>query len=213
VGGKPDPTFIGDNDKFEFAPNGTLKVNPQTMATSMDKVFASGDVVSGPSSVAQAIGSGRYAAIAIDRYLNGSQLSEFGNIIINEEGKVVTEKTTAKFDPHVVSYDEILNVDYNEKKPRQTTAKLSTESSVHSFEEMDKGFDRDKAITEAGRCLHCGHCTSCGSCIEDCPGLILAMNSQGPQVVYPDECWHCGCCRIACPSGAVFYDFPLNMRV
>jgi formate dehydrogenase beta subunit len=32
-------------------------------------------------------------------------------------------------------------------------------------------------------------------------------------VEYPDECWHCGCCRIACPSGAVYYEFPLNMLV
>ena len=213
VGGNPDLSFIGDNDKFEVASNGTLKVNPQTMATSIDKVFASGDVVSGPASVAQAIGSGRYAAMAIDHYLNGSRLSEFGNVIINEEGKVVTEKTTAKFDPYVVSYDEILNVDYHEKKPRQTTTKLLAEVSVQSFEEMDKGLEKDRAMIEAERCLHCGHCTTCGCCIEDCPGLILAMNSQGPQVVYPDECWHCGCCRIACPSGAVFYDFPLNMRV
>jgi NADPH-dependent glutamate synthase beta subunit-like oxidoreductase len=213
VGGEPDLAFIGDNDKFEFAPNGTLKVNLQTMATSVDKVFASGDVVSGPSSVAQAIGSGRQAAMAIDRYLNGSRLSEFESVVINEAGQVAIEETTAKFDPHVVAYDEILNVDYHEKKPRQTTAKLSAEASIQSFEEMDKGFDKDKAMTEAKRCLHCGHCTACGCCIEDCPGLILAMNSRGPQVVYPDECWHCGCCRIACPSGAVFYDFPLNMRV
>jgi len=213
VGGEPDLAFIGDNDKFEFAPNGTLKVNLQTMATSVDKVFASGDVVSGPSSVAQAVGSGRQAAMAIDRYLNGSRLSEFESIVINEAGQVAIEETTAKFDPQVVTYDEILNVDYHEKKPRQTTAKLSAEVSIQSFEEMDKGFDKDKAMTEAKRCLHCGHCTACGCCIEDCPGLILAMNSRGPQVVYPDECWHCGCCRIACPSGAVFYDFPLSMRI
>jgi NADPH-dependent glutamate synthase beta subunit-like oxidoreductase len=213
VGGKPDLSFIGDNNKFEFAPDGTLKVNPQTMATSVNKVFASGDAVFGPSTVAQVVGSGRHAAMAIDRYLNGSRLSEFESVIINEEGQVVTEEITAKFDPHVVSYDEILNVDYHEKKPRQTTAKLSAEASAHTFEEIDEGFEQDRALTEAGRCLHCGHCTSCGSCIEDCPGLILALGSPGPQVVYPDECWHCGCCRIACPSGAVFYDFPLNMRV
>ncbi|MBW2065429.1 MAG: 4Fe-4S binding protein [Deltaproteobacteria bacterium] len=56
-------------------------------------------------------------------------------------------------------------------------------------------------------------CTACGECIEDCPGLILVMSSDGPQVAYPEECWHCGCCRIACPSGAINYKFPLNMLV
>jgi NADPH-dependent glutamate synthase beta subunit-like oxidoreductase len=212
VGGKPDLTFIGDNDKYEFAPIGTLKVNSQTMATSMDKVFAAGDVVSGPSSVAQAIGSGRHAAMSIDHYLNGSR-SEFESVIINKAGRLATEETTAKFDPHVVTYDEILNIDYHEKKARQTAKRLSAQASVQSFEEMDRGFEKDRAMTEAGRCLHCGHCTACGCCVEDCPGLILAMKSQGPQVIYPDECWHCGCCRIACPSSAVLYEFPLNMRV
>jgi formate dehydrogenase beta subunit len=213
VGGKPDLTFAGDSNKFEFAPGGTLEVNSQTMATSMDKVFAAGDVVSGPSSVAQAVGSGRHAAMAIDRYLNGSRVSEFESVIIDETGQVATEESTHKFDPHVVAYDEILNVDYHEKKPRQTTARLSAQASVRSFEEVDKGFEKDRAMTEAGRCLHCGHCTACGCCIEDCPGLILTMKPQGPRVTYPEECWHCGCCRIACPSAAVFYDFPLNMRV
>ena len=57
------------------------------------------------------------------------------------------------------------------------------------------------------------NCSMCGECVEDCPGLILAMTPQGPQVVYPDECWHCGCCRIACPSGAILYEFPLTMLV
>jgi pyruvate/2-oxoglutarate dehydrogenase complex dihydrolipoamide dehydrogenase (E3) component len=213
VGGKPDLTFIGNNDKFEFTPNGTLEVNPQTLATSMDKVFAAGDVVSGPSNVAQAIGSGRQAAMSINRYLNGSRFSEFESVIINNAGQVTTEETMDKFDPHVVTYDEILNVDYHEKKPRQTTVKLLEETSVRSFEEMDKGFDKDRAMAEAERCLHCGHCTACGCCVDDCPGLILAMKPRGPQVIYPDECWHCGCCRIACPSSAVLYEFPLNMRV
>jgi heterodisulfide reductase subunit A-like polyferredoxin len=183
------------------------------MATSMDKVFACGDVVSGPSTVAQAIGSGRQAAMGIDRYLVDRRSSEFESIVINEKGQISTGGTVAKFDPHVVSYDEILNIDYHEKKPRQTTKQLAAEASAQSFEEIDKGFGKDIAMIEAERCLHCGHCTACGCCIEDCPGLILGMNSQGPQVVYPDECWHCGCCRIACPSSAVLYDFPLNMRV
>lgn len=213
VGVEPDLNFIEDDYRFELSINGTLQVNPQTMATSLEGVFAAGDVVSGPSSVAQAIGSGRQAALAIDHYLRGIRFSELESVVINKEGQVVVEETSDKFAPHVVTYDEILNVDFHEKKPRQATKKLSTGAAFHSFEEMDKGFEKDKAMTEAGRCLHCGHCTACGCCVEDCPGLILTMNSNGPQVAYPDECWHCGCCRIACPSSAVLYEFQLNMLV
>jgi len=213
VGGEPDLTFIEKSGRFEIAPNGTLKVNSQTLATSMAKVFAAGDVVAGPSSVAQAIGSGRRAAIAIDRYLNGSRFSELEKVAISEAGEVHHETIAVKLTPHVVAYDEILNVHFHEKQSRQETNKLPVGKSAHSFEEIDRGFERDSAVIEAGRCLHCGHCTSCGCCVEDCPGLILAMEAHGPQVAYPDECWHCGCCRIACPSGAILYEFPLNMLV
>ncbi|UCG08253.1 MAG: FAD-dependent oxidoreductase, partial [Desulfobacterales bacterium] len=174
VGGEPDFSFIGNSGQLEIALNGTLKVNSQTMATSMDKVFAAGDVVSGPSTVAQAIGDGRRAAIAIDRYLSGSRFSELERVVISEAGQVVHKAMAVKMTPHVVAYDEILNIDYHEKQSRQETNKLSVEKSVHSFKEIDQGFERNAAMIEAGRCLHCGHCTSCGCCVEDCPGLILS---------------------------------------
>ena len=56
-------------------------------------------------------------------------------------------------------------------------------------------------------------CTACGVCVEDCPGYILDMKDSGPEVVYPDECWHCGNCRISCPVGCVSYEFPISMLV
>jgi len=213
VGGEPDLAFIGSSHQLEIAPNGTLKVDSQTLLTSMHKVFAAGDVVTGPSTVAQAVGSGRHAALAIDRYLRGSRFSELERVTIGEAGQVVHEAIADKLTPHVVAFDEILNIDYHAKRSRQETNKLAVKDSVHPFKEIDQGFQRDKAVLEAGRCLHCGHCTSCGCCVEDCPGLILSMERQGPKVAYPDECWHCGCCRIACPNGAIFYEFPLNMLV
>jgi formate dehydrogenase (NADP+) beta subunit len=213
VGVQPDLKFVEGDHPFRFTLKGTLEVNPKTFSTSVDGVFAAGDVVSGPSTVAQAIGSGRHAAIAIDRYLNGNRSATLGRVSIRGEGHVVTEDSAVDYAPHVVAYEEILNVEFFEKKPRQTTDKLSVAASIHSFEEIDRGLGKNEASTEAKRCFHCGHCTSCECCVKDCPGLILAMSSQGPHVVYSDECWHCGCCRIACPSGAILYEFPLNMLV
>jgi thioredoxin reductase/NAD-dependent dihydropyrimidine dehydrogenase PreA subunit len=213
VGVQPDLKFIEGDHPFRFTLKGTLEVNPKTLSTSVDGVFAAGDVVSGPSTVAQAIGSGRHAAIAIDRYLIGSRSATPGRVSIRGEGHVVTEDFAVDYAPHVVAYEEILNVEFFEKTPRQTTDKLSVAASVHSFEEIDRGLGKNEASTEAKRCFHCGHCTSCECCVKDCPGLILRMTPQGPQVAYFDECWHCGCCRIACPSAAILYEFPLNMLV
>jgi NAD-dependent dihydropyrimidine dehydrogenase PreA subunit len=30
-------------------------------------------------------------------------------------------------------------------------------------------------------------------------------------VRYPDECWHCGACRLECPEKAISFVFPLKM--
>jgi len=50
-------------------------------------------------------------------------------------------------------------------------------------------------------------------CGDVCPLDVLAMGDDGPKVAYPKECWHCGGCRINCPCGAVYYEFPLSMLV
>jgi len=201
VGVQPDLKFIEGNHLFRLTLKGTLEVNSKTLSTSVDGVFAAGDVVSGPSTVAQAIGSGRHAAIAIDRYLSGRRSATLGRVSIRGEGHVVTEDATVDYAPHVVAYEEILNVEFFEKKPLQTTDKLPVAASIHSFEEVNKGFGKNEAMIEAKRCFHCGHCTSCECCVKDCPGLILAMSPQGPQVAYSDECWHCGC--VESPARAV----------
>ncbi len=56
-------------------------------------------------------------------------------------------------------------------------------------------------------------CRRCGNCVKRCPGYVLVMDKNEPAVAYPDECWHCGCCRIACPAAAVSFEFPLHTRL
>jgi hypothetical protein len=52
--------------------NGTVKVDPVTLMTSQEAVFAAGDAVSGPSTIIEAIAQGRSASISIDKFLGGS---------------------------------------------------------------------------------------------------------------------------------------------
>ncbi|MFH1123546.1 MAG: FAD-dependent oxidoreductase [Pseudomonadota bacterium] len=211
VGVEPGFNFSAEGEAFDVTPRGTLIVNPETMATSVEGVFGAGDAVLGPSTVAQAVGSGRNAALCMDRYLRGSRHGEeIDQIVIDADERIVIDENADMIVPHEVTFEEILNVDFHEKKARQKTVRAG---NLPSFEEMDKGFGREQALTEASRCFHCGHCTSCGCCVEDCPGFVLEMTDKGPQVAHFDECWHCGCCRIACPNGAVYYQFPLNMMV
>jgi NADPH-dependent glutamate synthase beta subunit-like oxidoreductase len=59
-----------------YTNRGTLAVDPITLQTSIEGVFAGGDVVSGPSDIVGAIGAAREAAISIDRYLSGADMKE-----------------------------------------------------------------------------------------------------------------------------------------
>ncbi|GAI01865.1 unnamed protein product [marine sediment metagenome] len=62
--------------EIEKGPIQTIKVDPTTLHTNVEGVFAGGDVVSGPADVIAVITAGKQAAISIDRYLRGVDLKE-----------------------------------------------------------------------------------------------------------------------------------------
>ena len=212
IGVMPDIDFLAADHRFTLSPRGTVQVDPKSFSTPVAKVFAAGDVVSGSSTVAAAVGNGRHAAVAVDGYLAGREKTSV-RINIGATGEIITELSPDPPPPHVVAFGEILNVDSHEKKERQRTEAPRPEPAKPPAQEIGETFGADAARLEAGRCFHCGHCTACGCCVTDCPLYVLSMTANGPEVEHFDECWHCGCCRIACPNGAVLYEFPLNMLV
>ncbi len=217
IGEVPDLEFVNTDNQYRLTKGKTLEVDPNTMVTSVKGVFAAGDAVSGASSVAQAIGSGRRAAVHIDYYLRGELADKVGNIIISPKGNIIIAQHAGskpeQIEQHVVKFEELMNTSYFEKKNRAVARKLTTLESIQGFHEIDLGFMLDGATEEATRCFHCGHCFSCGNCVEDCPGYVLSMANGKPEVAFPKECWHCGNCRISCPCGAISYQFPLSMLV
>jgi len=60
-------------------------------------------------------------------------------------------------------------------------------------------------------------CIGCNSCVDVCRSDLLIPNHEKgkpPYVMYPDECWFCGCCVEHCPiEGAITMVFPMNQRV
>jgi NAD-dependent dihydropyrimidine dehydrogenase PreA subunit len=59
-------------------------------------------------------------------------------------------------------------------------------------------------------------CQSCNVCVDVCRCDVLAPSpgpGQPPVLVYPDECWFCGCCVAHCPVfGAIRMEHPLAQR-
>ena len=58
-------------------------------------------------------------------------------------------------------------------------------------------------------------CTSCGLCDELCPLDIIHMDKEKniPVVVYPNECSHCGICKMNCEPEAIIITLPLSILV
>jgi heterodisulfide reductase subunit A len=127
---------------------GTLEVDPVTLQTNIDGVFAGGDVVSGPADVVVAVAAGKEAAISIDRYLSGVNLTE---------ARQVTPK-------------RVENVSREGAKPqaRAATPLLALGERKGSFAEVEQGLDDETAIEEAKRCLNCGICSECLECVKVC---------------------------------------------
>jgi NADPH-dependent glutamate synthase beta subunit-like oxidoreductase/NAD-dependent dihydropyrimidine dehydrogenase PreA subunit len=205
-GVKPELDFVKDTG-IALNPNGTLQIDPITRATSLAGVFAAGDCATGPSIVANAVGQGREAALAVHRFLMAAPRP--GEAwTVGEDAQVRAEAVASEGEAHVVHFEEMFNPEYYEKRPR----KEGLCATQISFTERNAGLD-GSAVSEAERCFHCGHCHKCGKCVEDCPGLILVMTDRGPEVRYADECWHCGNCRTSCPDSAISYLFPLYTLV
>jgi len=59
-------------------------------------------------------------------------------------------------------------------------------------------------------------CTGCNQCVEACRRDVLIPNPQKghpPIVLYPDECWYCGCCVQDCGNDAINLIYPLYQRI
>ena len=111
-----------------------IQVDPDTLVTSREGVFAGGDAVTGPASVIEAIAAGRQVAISIDKYLGGS-----GDI----------DETLAPPEKAMTPLEEA------EEKRRPEMPTLPDKKRLSGFDQVELGYTDEMAIEEAQRCLRC----------------------------------------------------------
>jgi indolepyruvate ferredoxin oxidoreductase, alpha subunit len=177
IGQTPELSFL-DNSGVGAA--GVIQADPLTLCTKVPGVFAGGDIVSGPSTVIEALAAGRKAAVSIDRYLKGEALGSAREAEGVRESRLKVE--TAGIPP----------------QPRLKSAKLPVALRRNNFREVDSGFSREDAAKEASRCLSC----DCNMCIKalGCPAIVL----QDEQVLIDSsQCPGCGLCAQICPAEAI----------
>ncbi len=144
VSQKPDLSFM-DNEEIDIPLTrwNTADADPQTMHTGTGNIFSIGDFRRGPATAVEAVGDGRIAAQAIDRFFNG----DMENIPVKPFNSRKHEKLKA-VDPE--QYKSI------QRMARKIMPELTPEQREQSFEEVETGFDNADAIAEAARCLECG---------------------------------------------------------
>ena len=69
VGNEPHPLIPKTTPDLEVSRWGNIVADPETGRTSVDGVFAGGDIVTGAATVIEAMGAGKRAAAAIDAFL------------------------------------------------------------------------------------------------------------------------------------------------
>ena len=70
IGNGPNPIIFETTPDLKRNKWGYIEVDPETMETSKEFVYAGGDIVTGSATVIQAMGSGRIAANAIHKKLS-----------------------------------------------------------------------------------------------------------------------------------------------
>ena len=137
IGLSTDLSFLAEADRPLVTERGTIRVDESNLTTPVAGVLAGGEAVSGPSSVIQAIATGRKAAASIDRQLGGDG-------VIDEVLAPASEN-----DP-LLGHEEGFASRSREPMPYRSVAERQT-----NFDTIELGFDESAALREARRCLRC----------------------------------------------------------
>jgi formate dehydrogenase beta subunit len=203
-------------------------VGQETMQSTIPNVFFGGDAAFGPKNIIWAVAHGHAAAVSIDMFLNGQDIS-----VRPAPGVTVISQ---KMGIHEWSYDNDIANDRRYKVPHRDKAQSLKDVKA----EVELGFDQGLGFKEAQRCLNCDVqtvfspkvCIECDACVDICPMDCITFTENAPEeelrtklmapafnfaqdlyvadglptgrVMVKDEdvCLHCGLCAERCPTGA-----------
>jgi NADPH-dependent glutamate synthase beta subunit-like oxidoreductase len=135
----PDVSLLAGDNGLKVSSWNTLEVDLETLLTSVEGIFAGGDVVSGPNTVTGAMNHGKTAAKMINKYILGEEL---------EPAYEVT-RPAARVEATELSEEETKNL----KRPEMPCIPVA--QRTESFKEVELGFSEASAMAEAKRCLRC----------------------------------------------------------
>jgi len=137
IGQTVNVASLTGNNTPELQRNGYIIANPLSKQTSINWLFAGGDIVTGPASVIDAVADGEKAAVGIDEFLTGEK-----HAFWREDKKV-----DVFFDPDADPANY----------PRERQPVLPIERRSQNFNEVEQPYDEATAVRQAKRCLRCDY--------------------------------------------------------
>jgi len=165
--------------------NGWISIDEKSQ-TSLDRVFAGGDVTNGLGLVTEAIGLGRKAAASIDASLREVEPDAVAALPIVQFSGVKPE--------------------YFEMQHPYEAASLAVNERVANFNEITATLDEAQVMGEAQRCFSCGQCFSCDACFSYCSEGAVKRRPEGSDLKYDFDlslCTGCKKCAEECPCGFI----------
>ena len=167
-----------------------------------------GDLASPVKSVADAIASGKQAAMALNTYFEKGLEAVAAGLAACRVGPGPALSMEAYLggnrqdrNAQVVTYDEIV-ADYFQTAPRVTPLSIEANRRRQSFEEIEATLADSAAKKESARCFSCGNCNGCDYCRLYCPELAVKVD-KGKRSIDMDYCKGCGVCATECPRNAM----------
>jgi NADPH-dependent glutamate synthase beta subunit-like oxidoreductase len=227
VGQEPAFPWIERDLGLAFDERGLPKVDPVTFQSTHARVFFGGDAAFGPKNIITAVAHGHEAAISIDRFLSGANVTErpAPAVTLASKRMEAVVRRTPEVSPQA-------------RLPVPLRPQAAALADLHA--EVELGFDVAQAVAQAERCLGCDQetvfsaplCVECKACESVCPTDCITFTKDGDEaelrqrlkapalnpaqdlyvagglvsgrvmVKSEDLCLHCGLCAQNCPTGA-----------
>lgn len=219
IGQSGELDWAQPEDGLEITPRGTIKTDPETLATTAAGVYAGGDIAFGPRLIINAVADGQRAASGIHAYLQKVQPRRVRKGFFTPLRKQ--------------EYPQLGPLRGYLRRPRRQPPAVPSNRRI-GVSQVELGFDEKAAREQGGRCLTCSInpifdgelCILCGGCVDVCPMDCLRLvprsaistpdhvaawidhhfdplEPASAMLLDPTLCIRCGLCAARCPTEAV----------